>query len=393
MTRSKSQRPNRRVLFLVTEDWYFCSHRLEFVRRLIRNGWDVQVACTVRNHGARIRREGIRLHAVNFTRSSLSPLRVLKTIRDLRRVIQKEKPDLMVAVALRPIMLAPWVRGDRPIPTVNLVAGMGTLFSGGLLAWDANLLAWLVKRLIRHALLRPGAMVVAQNRFDRRVLSGWLDCPSSRIHLIHGTGVEPDGSLTFRMRQRKKPFRLLYAGRLLYDKGLSELVEAIRSLRQNGLNIRLEVLGDADPANPARVPSNVLKSWRKIPGICFVGRKEPGEVRRRMARSDCLVFPSYREGLPRVILEAGLCRLPVVASAIPGVREIIRHRLHGLLVPPRQPTKLAQALSWMIRNPSARERMGSALQKTVQRRFSSEAVFGQLEGVMAAALPQEGGRA
>ena len=392
MTRPASNRPRRRILFLVTEDWYFCSHRLELVRRLIRKGWDVHVACSVRSHGGKIRREGIRLHAVDFTRSSLSPLRVLGTIRDLRRVMQNEKPDLIVAVALRPILLAPWARGGRPIPVVNLVTGMGSLFSGSSHAWGANLLGRWVKLWLHHALVRPGAVVVVQNGFDRRLLAGWLGCPLSRIHLIHGTGVE-SASKVFRKRRKEDPFRLLYAGRLLYDKGVGELIEAFRSLRQNGFPIRLEVLGEADPANPAKVPADVLKDWKRIPGLRFLGRKEPGEVRRRMAQADCLVFPSYREGLPRVILEAGLCRLPVVASSIPGVREIIRHRRHGLLVPPRQPVKLARALTWMIRNPAARERMGNALQKTVQLRFSPEAVCGRLESVLGSSLPHRRSRA
>jgi len=377
--------PAGKALFLVTEDWYFCSHRLELARFLLQKGWNIHVACTVRDHGKKILEEGIRLHAIDFHRSSLSPWRVLTTLRQLRELIQAEQPDVLVAVALRPILLVPWIRPGRPVPTIHVVAGLGSLFSGHQTSGKGSWLGWLVHHLLGLALRGKNCRIVAQNRFDRAGLARRAGISPGQVSLIRGTGITDFPGPTRGFRKGRE-FRLLYVGRLLYDKGLGELMEAYRGLRQEESRIRLEVVGQEDRANPASVPPATLKKWQAIPGLQFSGRVAPGEIRNKMSRADCLVFPSYREGLPRVILEAGLTGLPVVATDIPGVREIIRHRTHGLLVAPRDSDSLAKGIRWMMHHPQVRKKMGQALAATVRKKFSVNLLSGQMERLMRSSL-------
>ena len=375
----------RRILFLVTEDWYFCSHRLELARGLARDGWQIQVGCRVQRHRRAMEKEGFQVYPIKFARESLSPLRAWSEVAEIRKVILRAKPDLIVAVALRPVLFTFLALGFSKVPLINLIAGMGSLFSGRSMGWKDRLASLAVKIILSKVVRREMTRTLVQNRFDGKTLAALTGFSAERFKVLPGTGID-ESYWKPSPETATRPFTLIYVGRLLGDKGLAEAVQAFQDLRTRGKKLVFLVVGARDLANPACLQREILTEWGKIPGIRFLGKKPPGEIRRLLRQSHCIVMPSYREGFPRVLLEAGLCRRGVVASDIPANRMVILHHHNGLLVPPRDPVRLASAVAWLADHPVERRRMAQNLRTTILQKFSSTVLLRRFNKIMGEVL-------
>jgi len=370
---------NRRLLFLVTEDWYFLSHRRELTRHLQAAGWEIEVACSV-GAGPSARAfldHGFSLHAVPFHRESLSPAKVIGTAAQLRRLIRERNPGAVLPVALRPVILAPWVcRKGSPI--VNFLAGMGSLATGAVRGLSGSLASRVVRLGLARALRRKGSQTLVQNGEDLETYRSIAGSPAG-IHVVRGTGLDPD-SWRPRPEPPSPPFRIIYAGRLLVDKGVRELVQAHGQLHREDPTWELEIFGERDPANPASLPAEEIEEFSRKPGVRLHG-KIPN-VLEPISAAHLLVLASYREGLPRVLLEAGLCARPVITSDVIGCREIVRHGETGLLVPPKNAGAIASAARRLREQPALRRRLGDALRSEVERKYAIRVVGPQIEEIL-----------
>lgn len=356
-----------RLLYVVTEDWYFLSHRLPMARAARDAGFEVHVATRVIEGAAAIRAESLELHAVPFARGRLSPRAAFKTILALRRLYREVSPDIVHHVALQATVLGSIAALGLPLRSVNAVTGFGYAFTSDSL--KARLLRWPLTALMRWLLGRPGQAVLVQNPDDRANMLS-LGIPPDRIAMIQGSGVDT-GALQ-PLAEPQGPPTIAFVGRLLADKGIRSLIRAQHLLRQRGSAVELLIAGTPDPTNPTSIGEREAASWNLEPGVTWLGHVDP--IRQLWARAHVAVLPSRREGLPLSLLEAAAFGRPMIATDVPGCREIVIHNETGLLVPCGDDNALADAIQQLGASPELRGRYGAAARRLVVEKYSAAAI-------------------
>lgn len=358
-----------RILYVVSEDWYFLSHRLPMARAARDANFEVHVATHVQRGAEAIRREGFRLHPIPFERGRLSIIANVRTMQALRDVYRKIDPTIAHHVSLQPSVLASLSALGRNVICVNALTGFGYTFTSNTL--KARAIRPAIAGLLRLLLDRHASVALVQNPDDRATLQR-LGIPDERIACIAGSGVdverfvptpEPTGPITFG-----------FVGRILADKGVHTLVEAFRMLRTRGLDIELRIAGTPDPANPSSITDTELARWRTEPGLTLLGHVD--DVAGFWAGVHVAVLPSRREGLPKSMIEAAACGRPMIASDVPGCREVVTSET-GLLVAVDDPATLADAMANLASAPDLRRRLGAAARSRAIERFSSTQIATQ----------------
>lgn len=357
-----------RLLFLVTEDWYFVSHRLPLAIAAREAGFDVAVATRVRQHGQAIENAGIELVPFELSRRGGNPMAEISRLTGLYR---RQRPAIVHHVALKPVLYGSLAaRLARVGRVVNAVAGLGWLFTSGGLA--ARAVRPVVRGLLARLLDARGSRTIVQNPDDLALLAQ-AGVSQDRLRLIRGAGV--DTVLFAPTPTPPQPVTAVLAARMLWDKGVGEFVEAARLLSQAGTRARFALVGAPDPANPASVPEATLRGWHGEHGLEWWGHR--ADMPEVFAASHIVCLPSYREGLPKTLLEAAACGRPIVAADVPGCREIVRHGDNGLLVPARDAPALADALATLIGDPDMCRRMGEQGRALAVDGFSQERVIAE----------------
>jgi len=359
--------PMPRLLYLVSEDWYFLSHRLPMARAARAAGYDVHVLTRVVDGGPSIAREGFILHPIPWKRGSTNPSAALATICRVRALYKHLKPDIVHHVAFAPAVLGSIAALGLPMQKLNALAGLGFVFTSNTL--KARVLRPLAQALLRFLLTRPGTTVLVQNPDDKAMVRG-LGVRDDHIAHIPGSGVDVD-ELT-PLPEPDGPFTVGFVGRLLYDKGVQVLVRAHEILRQRGTPVTVLLAGAPDPSNPASIPDDTLRGWRQTDGVTLLGHV--GDVRTVWARSHVAVLPSRREGLPMSLLEAAACGRPMIATDVPGCREIVRPGFDGVLVPADDAEALAGAIAQLLNNADLRAHYARNARAIAVNEFSTDHV-------------------
>jgi len=359
-----------RLLYVTAEDWAFLSHRLPMARAARDAGFEVHVATRVSDGAAAIEAERFILHPVPFARGSLSPFAALRTVAALRRVHGAVNPDITHRVALQACVLGAVATFGRQGPCVNAFIGLGYSFTSN--SSKARALRKFIGAVLRLLVDRDGSVALVQNGDDLSALMS-LGIAKDRITLISGSGVdvarftpqpEPEGPPAFG-----------FVGRLLDDKGVRTLIAAHRLLRARGSAARLLIAGTPDPANPASVTQAEAESWNAEPGVTWLGHV--GDIAGLWARAHVAVLPSRREGLPLSLMEAAACGRAMIASDVPGCREIVIDGQTGLLVPADDAPALAAAMERLAGAPELRARYAVAARKLVVEKFAAD-IIGRL---------------
>lgn len=354
-----------KLLFVVTEDWYFVSHRLALAVEARRAGFDVAVATRFGNHRRVVEDAGLRAIPFQMNRRGLNPVALMREAFVLAEIYRTERPDVVHHVALRPVVvggLAARMVGISRV--VSAVTGMGFLFTdgGGRLPWIRKtvqrVLPWLLSR----------GLTIVQNNDDARQLAGF-GLPSGHLRLIPGAGVDT-GRFAPGATMGPVPV-VMMASRLLWDKGVGEFVDAARLLR--GRVARFVLVGAIDADNPASISDTDLKKWVAEGVVEWWGHCEDMAV--TLTQADMVCLPSYREGLPKSLLEAMACGKSCIATDVPGCRDAVRHEDNGLLVPIKDAAALAEVISRLLDHPEERQKMGVRGRERVIREFSQEHVI------------------
>jgi glycosyltransferase involved in cell wall biosynthesis len=362
-----------RLLLVVTEDWYFLSHRLPLARAALAAGYTVGLATRVGDRAAEITAAGIDLLPLQaMRRRDIGPLSVARSVAELASVYRRWAPDIVHHVAMKPIIcggIAARRAGVHRV--VNAVAGFGYVFSSDTLR--ARILRPAVRLALRSVLQRPGSLAILQNRADaaRLAAEGLVDARS--VRLVRGSGVDLD-RFTPRAAPPGPPVVMLCA-RLLWDKGIREFVGAAQALKAQGVKARFVLVGDGDPENPACIPQDEVARWQRDGAIEWWGRSN--DMASTWAQATIACLPSYAEGLPKVLIEAAACGLPAVTTDVPGCREAVTHDLNGLLVPPRDTNALAGALGRLLADERLRQRLGTAARQRTEAEFGEQAIAAQ----------------
>lgn len=362
-----------RLLYLITEDWYFWSHRLDLARAAARAGFDVALATRVTDHEARIVKEGFRLFPIGLLRRSKNPMAELLSVVELARLYRRERPAIVHHVGLKPILYGSIAARLTAVPVVvNAFAGLGYLFTDE--ARQGGLLNKALGSALRGVLKSVRSTVIFQNHDDRDLLIKEEVVTREQSRIIPGSGVDVT-AFNLRPPSGEGPIVML-ASRMLWDKGIGEFVDAARRLKREQVTARFVLVGRCDEHNPAAIPIEAIQGWVAEGLVEWWGHRE--DMSATLSLATIAVLPSYREGLPKSLLEAAACGKPLVATDVPGCREILVHGLTGLLVPQKDPAALAAAIHSLLDDPSLRAAMGVAARELVVRSFSVEEVTAQV---------------
>lgn len=356
--------PARRIVYLVTEDWYFLSHRLPMARAARDAGYDVHVLTRVDRGRERIEAEGFTLHHIDLERGFRRLRELVAASLAVRRRLRRIRPDLLHNVALQPVIVGSLASIGLKHPVVNAVAGLGALFTLRKSPFQTA-----VRRLIVALLNRRRARTLVQNPDDRDTLKRW-GIRADTIALIPGSGVDIDRFVP--APEPNGPFTAAYVGRMLGYKGVRTLVAAWGILRARGHGFRLILAGTPDERNPTSIPESEIVDWCRHGDIEWRGKVE--DVRTVWADAHVGVLPSESEGLPLSLLEAAACGRPVIAGDAPGCREIARPGVNGALVAIGDAHGLADAIEAMAADAALRARYGSESRRLTVAEFSSATI-------------------
>lgn len=360
-----------KIILFANTDWYLYNFRLPLARAIRSRGHEVVLVSPPGEYGARLLNEGFRWVQFPVGRKSFNPFTELSAILKLVKLYRSERPDLVHHFTIKCVLygsLAARMTGGARV--VNSVTGLGHVFTDDGPAM--RVMRPFVRGLYRIAL--KGSRVIFQNPDDLRLFeSNNLLEGCEKVHLIRGSGVDVQRFVPSDRAGERQTRRVLFASRLLWTKGLGEFVEAAGIVRGRMPESVFQIAGDSDSGNPASIPRDVLDGWNRQGNVRVLGHQDNMETLLRQA--DVVVLPSYREGLPRILLEAAARGLPLVAADVPGCREIVRHGVNGLLVPVKDSIALAEAIMALLSDEELRAQMGRESRRVACKEFSQERVI------------------
>ena len=359
----------RRLVFVVTEDWFFASHFLPMARAAAELGLDVAVVTRVRSHREIIEETGAKVIPLQAERRSLNPMAAGYSAGQLAAILKGEKADLVHCIALRSILVGGSAATLAGVGRrVYALTGLGLL---GARADRAGRLAQGAVRLLVRGLETRQTRYLFENRDDPRLLG--LDPEGSRVAVVGGAGIDPE-ALHPEPLPARPPLRVAVAARMLWSKGVDLAVEAVRDARAREAAVELSLYGAPDPSNPRAIPEATLKQWDAEPGISWRGATRDIAAVWREHHVACL--PSRGgEGLPRTLLEAAACGRAIVTTDVPGCRTLVRDGVEGRVVPANDVGSLAEALATLAGRPDLVARMGEAARTRVLDGFTERDVM------------------
>lgn len=363
----------RPIVLFANTDWYLYNFRRSLALALKNQGYALLLISPPGPYGEKLRALGLRWEPVPMDRRSLNPLREARLLAWLAALFRTERPALVHAFTIKCAVYGSLAARIAGVPArVNAVAGMGYVFTSN--DTKARALRPLVRTLMHAALDGANARLILQNPDDVALFerAGLVD--KARIRLIAGSGVDCSRfSARSGGRDATRPLRVLLAARLLWDKGLAEFVDAARQLHGQGRAIEFLLAGDPDPGNPAAVPEKAIRSWVEEGVLQWLGHVD--DMPALLASVDVVALPSYREGLPKGLIEAAACALPLVTTDVPGCREVVQDGVDGLLVPARDASALALAIARLHDDPALAGRLGVAARAKALARFDERRVI------------------
>ncbi len=370
MVNTSQQR--KTIIYLVSEDWYFCSHRLPIARKALAEGFRVVVITKVNKHKKIIESEGFELAPIEIKRGGMNLFSELKTISELYSYYKKYNPDIVHHVAIKPVIYGTLVaRFIGSIKIVNAMAGLGFIFISN--KKRVKLLRFFVRQLFRFLFRSKNGRLILQNKDDLNYFLENKIVKKDQVAIIRGSGVNIE-QFTF-INEAKDVLIVMLASRMLWDKGVGEFVSASKILKDKKINARFVLVGENDPENPSSIPQEKLDEWHESGVIEYWG--EQTKMHKVLPKASIICLPSYREGLPKVLLEAASCGRPIIATDVPGCREIVHNGENGILVPLKNSNSLASAMKELINNPEKRKIMGTNGRRLVESEFSEEIVVYQ----------------
>lgn len=355
--------PKRCAVFVANRT--FALTKLRVIDRLLENGWTVVGAARFDSHADTLREAGVVLEEVPFARGGLKPWQDWRAYRRLKQLFRRYRPQLVQHLAGKPIILGCAALKSLAAPkVVNLITGLGHPYVVG--RWQE----WLADQGFRASLDRAN-VTVFENPDDREAfIQRGLVTERNSIQLVaSGVDVKRNRPVS---READGPRRVLMPARLIWEKGVHEFVEAATQCRRQFTDVQFQLAGEFDPQHADAIPEDWITAAQEGAAIEFLGYVN--NLPEVIPQCEVIVLPSYREGTPRVLLEAAACGVAVVATDVPGCREAVRRDVTGLLVPPRDAEALAEAISTLLADPARCRAMGQAGRRFVHQVFDDKIV-------------------
>lgn len=357
-------KPNK-ILISSNSAWNLAHFRKPVIEALIAAGYDVVAVARADGSERQLEAMGARFRPIRMRGTGTSPVEDSLLLLDYIRLLRDERPAMFLGFTAKPNIYGSLAARLMKVPVAATISGLGSAFLKG------GLLGAVLLRLYRVALSRTQA-IFFQNIADRDLFIACGIARPAQARLVAGSGIDLDRFAPAPVVEDDE-FRFLLIARLLRDKGIAEFVDAARIVRANHARARFQLLGGSAGDNPSAVPQSDLARWAAESIVEFLGVHD--DVRPFITVADCVVLPSYREGLPRSLLEGAAMARPLIASDVPGCREVLDHGVNGLLCEVRSSVSLAAAMNRMLSlTPAERSAMGTAGRRKVEAEFDQRLV-------------------
>lgn len=349
------------ILFIVNIDWFFISHRLPLALEALKKGYNVHIACAITYKQEYLEQLGLNVHPLNISRSETGIKGEIKSFSEIYTILKKINPDIAHFVTIKPVLYGGiatrFLNIDKKVFSIS---GLGFIFINQ--GFKAALTRSLVKIMYRIALGGKNSHVIVQNPDDKVVVNSIVEVATT---LIRGSGV--DLKQYIYIDENNENIKVSMACRLLKDKGVFEYIEAAKILKNKFKNVEFELYGDIDIHNPTSLRADDIKEIKKDGFVKVYGFSS--DILTVFSNSNIVVLPSYREGLPKVLIEAAACGRAVVTTDVPGCRDAIEKNVTGLLCKVRDSLSLAQQIEKLILDNNLRNNMGKAGRTLSQKEF------------------------
>ncbi|MBO8232347.1 glycosyltransferase family 1 protein [Prochlorococcus marinus str. MU1402] len=368
----------KKIIINLTEDWFFVSHFLGRALEAKKAGYDVYISCNEEHSRKYIEENGIKFFSLPLDRRGINPIYEFYLLLKYLYIFNKIKPDIIHNVGPKPIIYGSIIAKLLKIKSViNAPIGMGFVFTSSSLKAKLlkNILLLLFKfTLNKHHGSNQNNRVIFENSDDMNFFINAKIVNINESILIRGAGVEIDEKLIKKKKENKIPTISLVA-RMLKDKGIYEFVEAAKILHYKKIKARFLLIGDIDKKNPTSLKQSKLEEWNDKKIIEWLGWVN--DVNRILLETDILCLPSYREGLPKCLLEGAAIGLPLVTTNTVGCKEVVLEGVNGYLVPIKESKKLSLAIQKLIEDKELRIKMGKESLRIAKSEFSSEIINSQ----------------
>lgn len=345
-----------RYLIVTNDAWFFASHRLPIAKSLIARSDEVTIAARRDDKVGVIESSGCKFVDWDVLPRSKSIWGELRALFSLLQIVRRERPDVLHLVTVKPVLYGGLIGRLLGVPScVYAISGLGAIFATDV--WFARLVRYLIVPLYRFAIKHKNSVIIFQNTDDRELLRKILSMELANSQIIRGSGVDTD-LFTVTPEPEGVPVVTLGA-RLLKDKGINEFIAAARMIKSRGLQASFQIAGgNVADGNPAALTEKEIDQIRQEGVVTMLGHVD--DVADLFQRSNIIVLPSYREGLPKVLIEAGAAGRAIVTTDVPGCRDAVAAGESALLVPQRDAESLADAIADLLQDPGKRHRFGAA---------------------------------
>lgn len=365
---------SKKILLFANTDWYLYNFRLSLIKTLSEKGWDVILISPAGKYGPILQSLGFKWISLQFSTRSVNPFQELKVLLQLFKLYRHEQPDICHHFTIKCVLYGSLVaRLVGGIKIVNAVTGLGHIFiDTGMIA---RIFRPFIKMFYKQMLKQQNCRVIFQNNEDLNFFVETKLVDKAKTKLIRGSGVDsskfsPENFLPF---SQENFVKILFASRLIKEKGIYELFEAIRFIRNKKLEVNFILAGDIYPSNPSSLSGDEIRNIKREGLIDVLGHVD--DMLPVLAESDMVVLPSYCEGTPRILIEAAAMEKPIVATDIAGCRGLVENGVNGLLVPVKDVMALVEALEKLIMDSELRIKFGKAGREIVLKEFDEKIVL------------------
>ena len=357
-----------KLLYFVSEDEYFITHKINQAKTALKFFDEIKIMCKFSNYSRKIELSGFKTINFNLSRKSINPILNLTSLIKFFSITTKYKPDVIQCFALKPILYSIIINFflKRDIKILCCVVGMGYLII------NKNLFARVYKSIYFFLLkifINKKVFFVFQNSDDYSLFRRKKIISKNNSSLIRGSGV---CTKKFKSNNQKKIYDLIFHSRIIKDKGVFEIIDAIKILRNQNVFFKTLFLGDIDNANRSFITEKQVNFWVKEKLIIW--KRKTNNVLPYLQKSKISILPSYREGLPKSLLEAASCKLPIISTDVPGCREVCINNFNGFLVQPKDSRSLSKSIQKLLFNSNLMKKFGRNSREIVTKNFSDQII-------------------
>ena len=368
-----------KVCFVISEDWYFISHRFDLAKKFIDNNFNVSLISNFSKYQNLIKEAGIKINNINFRRSKINIINDIYNIVKINRIISKNNYRIVHAVGIKPILITSIsCLFKKNLSLVCAFAGMGTLFT------SKTILNYIYKfifiKIIKLISKKKNYYFLVQNFNDKDILIKLLKINQKKVFLVPGSGINTNYySFKFKNNLENKNISILMHSRILIEKGVREFFQVAKILKNKKPNFKFILIGKIDKQNPSALRLNDLLEWNKEPNFKWIDYKE--DIRSYIYQADISCLPSYREGLPKSILEDCSCGTPVICSDIPGCNTVIKNDFNGQLIKIKSVNSLLDAILTLANDNEKRLKYANRSRELIEKSFSIEIIYESMNKV------------